>query len=32
VVVSKGLEQRERVKSKQQAALATEFPNIVGRV
>jgi multidrug efflux pump len=32
VVVTKGLEQRERVKAKLQAALATEFPSIVGRV
>ena len=32
MVVTKGLEQRERVKAKLQAALATEFPNIVGRV
>ena len=32
VVVTKGLEERERVKAKLQAALATEFPNIVGRV
>ena len=32
VVVTKGLEQRERVRAKLQAALATEFPNIVGRV
>ena len=31
-VVTKGLEQRERVKAKLQAALATEFPSIVGRV
>ena len=32
VVVTKGLEQRERVRAKLQAALATGFPNIVGRV
>jgi hypothetical protein len=29
VVVTKGLEQRERVKAKLQAALATGFPSIV---
>ena len=32
VVVTKGLAQRERVKSKLEQALATEFPNLVGRV
>ncbi|MEA2633545.1 MAG: multidrug efflux pump [Chloroflexota bacterium] len=32
VVVTKGLEQRERVKAKLERALATEFPNLVGRV
>src|ERR1700739_871298 len=32
VVVTKGLEQRERVKTKLQQALATDFPNVVGRV
>jgi multidrug efflux pump len=32
VVVTKGLEQRERVKAKLQRALATDFPNAVGRV
>ena len=32
VVVTKGLEQRERVKAKLERALATEFPNVVGRV
>ncbi|MBV9965296.1 MAG: efflux RND transporter permease subunit, partial [Alphaproteobacteria bacterium] len=32
VVVTKGLEQRERVKAKLEHALATEFPNVVGRV
>jgi multidrug efflux pump len=32
VVVTKGLEQRERVKAKLEQALATEFPNVVGRV
>ena len=32
VVVTKGLAQRERVKAKLEQALATEFPNIVGRV
>src|SRR5947209_2077857 len=32
VVVTKGLEQRDRVKAKIEHALATEFPNIVGRV
>jgi multidrug efflux pump subunit AcrB len=32
VVVTKGLEQRERVKAKLEHALATEFPNLVGRV
>jgi multidrug efflux pump subunit AcrB len=32
VVVTKGLEQRERVKAKIEHALANEFPNIVGRV
>ena len=32
VVVTKGLEQRERVKARLEHALATEFPNVVGRV
>ena len=32
VVVTKGLAQRERVKAKLDRALATEFPNVVGRV
>src|SRR5208282_2901140 len=32
VVVTKGLEQRERVKAKLEEALATEFPSAVGRV
>ena len=32
VVVTKGLEQRERLKAKLEHALATEFPNLVGRV
>ena len=32
VVVTKGLEQRERVKAKLERALAAEFPNAVGRV
>jgi multidrug efflux pump subunit AcrB len=32
VVVAKGLEQRERVKAKLEHALATQFPNLVGRV
>ena len=32
MVVTKGLQQRERVKAKLQQALATEFPNTVGRV
>src|SRR5208282_2242454 len=32
VVVTKGLEQRERVKATLEHALATEFPNVVGRV
>ena len=32
MVVTKGLEQRERVKAKLEHALATEFPNLVGRV
>jgi len=32
VVVTKGLEQRERVKAKLERALATDFANIVGRV
>jgi multidrug efflux pump subunit AcrB len=32
VVVTKGLEQRERVKAKIEQALAAEFPNVVGRV
>ena len=32
VVVTKGLQQRERVKTKLERALATDFPSIVGRV
>ena len=32
VVVTKGLAQRERVKAKLEQVLATEFPNVVGRV
>ena len=32
VVVTKGLQQRERVKAKLERALATEFPSAVGRV
>ncbi len=32
VVVTKGLEQRERVKAKLEKALAADFPNVVGRV
>ena len=32
VVVTKGLQQRERVKAKLERALATEFPSVVGRV
>src|SRR6185312_9986553 len=32
VVVTKGLEQRERVKAKLEQALATDFPSVVGRV
>jgi multidrug efflux pump subunit AcrB len=32
VVVTKGLEQRERVKAKLERALAADFPNLVGRV
>jgi multidrug efflux pump subunit AcrB len=32
VVVTKGLRQRERVKARLEHALATEFPNVVGRV
>jgi multidrug efflux pump len=32
VVVTKGLEQRDRVKAKLEQMLATEFPNVVGRV
>ena len=32
VVVTKGLEQRERVKAKLEQALATQFPSVVGRV
>jgi len=32
VVVTKGVEQRERVRAKLEQALATEFPNVVGRV
>jgi multidrug efflux pump subunit AcrB len=32
VVVTKGLQQRERVKTRLEQALATEFPSVVGRV
>jgi multidrug efflux pump subunit AcrB len=32
VVVTKGLEQRERVKAKLEKALASDFPNVTGRV
>src|SRR5208337_3510940 len=32
VVVTKGLEQRDRVKARLERALATEFPSVVGRV
>jgi multidrug efflux pump len=32
VVVTKGLQQRDRVKAKLEQALATEFPSVVGRV
>ncbi|WP_339071829.1 efflux RND transporter permease subunit [Methylovirgula sp. 4M-Z18] len=32
VIVTKGLEQRERVKAKLEKALAEQFPNVVGRV
>src|SRR5271166_129424 len=32
VVVTKGLQQRERVKAKLERALAADFPNVVGRV
>ncbi len=32
VVVTRGLQQRERVKTKLEQALANEFPNVVGRV
>ena len=32
VVVTKGLEERDRVKSRLEQALATDFPNAVGRV
>jgi multidrug efflux pump subunit AcrB len=32
VVVTKGIEQRERVKARLEQALATEFPSVVGRV
>jgi multidrug efflux pump subunit AcrB len=32
VVVTKGIGQRERVKAKLEKALATDFPNVVGRV
>ena len=32
VVVTKGLEQRERVKAKLEKALANEFPSVIGRV
>ncbi|MEA2817424.1 MAG: multidrug efflux pump, partial [Rhodospirillaceae bacterium] len=32
VIVTKGLQQRERVKAKLEQALATEFPSVVGRI
>ena len=32
VIVTKGLEQRERVKAKLEKALASDFPNVIGRV
>ena len=32
VVVTKGLEQRERVKARLERALAADFPNLIGRV
>jgi multidrug efflux pump len=32
VVVTKGIEQRERVKARLEEALATDFPSVVGRV
>ena len=32
MIVTKGLEQRERVKARLEQALATEFPSVVGRV
>lgn len=32
VVVTKGLEQRERVKAKLEKALASDFPSVIGRV
>ena len=32
VVVTKGLEERERVKAKLETALANEFPSVIGRV
>ena len=32
VIVTKGLEQRERVKAKLEKALANEFPSVIGRV
>ena len=32
VIVTKGLEQRERVKAKLERSLATEFPSVIGRV
>jgi multidrug efflux pump subunit AcrB len=32
VVVTQGLEERERVKAKLETALANEFPNVIGRV
>jgi multidrug efflux pump subunit AcrB len=32
VIVTKGLEQRERVKAKLERALASEFPSVIGRV
>jgi multidrug efflux pump subunit AcrB len=32
VVVTKGIEQREKVKARLEQALETEFPNVVGRV
>src|SRR4029450_2306406 len=32
VIVTKGLEQRDRVKAKLEKALASDFPNVIGRV